>query len=116
MMIEPKELALKIADMLDGKKAIDVKLIDISQKASFADFFVIASAGSDRQMSALVDNVEDLLEPQGIFPKSIEGKRTSGWTLMDYGDVVVNIMTVDMRDKYNLEKVWGDCEIIEINN
>ena len=66
-------------------------------------------------MGALVDNVEDMLEPLGVFPKSIEGKRTSGWTLMDYGDVVINVMTVDMRQKYNLERIWGDCETLEIN-
>ena len=114
-MMEPKELALKVAKLLDDKKAQDVTVIDIGLKASFADYFIIASGGSERQMSALVDNVEDMLEPLGVFPKSIEGKRTSGWTLMDYGDVVINVMTVDMRQKYNLEKIWGDCETLEIN-
>lgn len=114
-MMEPKEMALKVAKLLDDKKAQDVTVIDIGLKASFADYFIIASGGSERQMSALVDNVEDLLEPMGIFPKSIEGKRTSGWTLMDYGDVVINVMTVDMREKYNLERIWGDCETLEIN-
>ncbi|MBR1993202.1 MAG: ribosome silencing factor [Firmicutes bacterium] len=113
--MEPKELALKVAKLLDDKKAQDVTVIDIGLKASFADYFIIASGGSERQMSALVDNVEDMLEPLGVFPKSIEGKRTSGWTLMDYGDVVINVMTVDMRQKYNLEKIWGDCETLEIN-
>ncbi|MBQ4595457.1 MAG: ribosome silencing factor [Firmicutes bacterium] len=114
-MLEPKELALKVAKLLDDKKAQDVTVIDIGLKASFADYFIIASGGSERQMSALVDNVEDMLEPLGVFPKSIEGKRTSGWTLMDYGDVVINVMTVDMRQKYNLERIWGDCETLEIN-
>lgn len=114
-MMEPKEMALKIAETLDGKKAADVKVIDISSKASFADYFVLASGGSDRQMSTLVDNVEDVLEPEGIFPKNVEGQRSSGWILMDYGDVVVNVMTSEMRDKYNIEKIWGDCEITEIN-
>ncbi|MBQ3185026.1 MAG: ribosome silencing factor [Firmicutes bacterium] len=113
--MEPKELALKVAKLLDDKKAQDVTVIDIGLKASFADYFIIASGGSERQMSALVDNVEDMLEPLGVFPKSIEGKRTSGWTLMDYGDVVINVMTVDMRQKYNLERIWGDCETLEIN-
>ena len=114
-MMEPKELALKVAELLDDKKAQDVTVIDIGLKASFADYFIIASGGSERQMSALVDNVEDMLEPLGVFPKSIEGKRTSGWTLMDYGDVVINVMTVDMRQKFNLERIWGDCETLEIN-
>ena len=69
----------------------------------------------ERQLDALVDNVEDALEPQKIFPKSVEGKRSSGWILMDYGDVVINVMTVEMREKYNIERIWGDCESLEIN-
>lgn len=114
-MIEAKKMALDIAKLLDKKKAMDVAVIDISPKASFADYFVMASAGSERQLDALVDNVEDALEPQKIFPKSVEGKRSSGWILMDYGDVVINVMTVEMREKYNIERIWGDCESLEIN-
>jgi len=114
-MMEPKEMAMKIARHLDERKAVDVAVIDISPKASFADYFVLASGGSDRQMAALVEHVEDLLEPEGIFPKHVEGKKPSGWILMDYGDVVVNVMTTEMRDKYNIEKVWGDCESLQIN-
>ena len=114
-MMEPKELSLKVAKLLDDRKAIYVTVIDISPKASFADYFVMASAGSDRQMGALVDNVEDMLEPAGIFPKSVEGKKSSGWILMDYGDVVINVMTAEMREKYNIERIWGDCENLEIN-
>ena len=114
-MIEPKELADRIAKQLDEKKASDVAIINISQKASFADYFVLASGGSDRQMGALVEVVEDLLEPEGIFPKNIEGKKTSGWILMDYGDVVVNVMTAEMREKYNIGRIWGDCDTEYIN-
>lgn len=114
-MMDSKKLALKTAEQLKEKKAMDVAVIDISPRASFADFFVMASGGSDRQMSSLVDNVEEMLEKEEIFPKNIEGKRSSGWILMDYGDVVVNIMTAEMREKYDLEKIWGDCESIEIN-
>ena len=114
-MNEQREKAELIAKTLNDKKGIDVAIIDISPKASFADYFVIASGGSDRQVAALVENVEDLMEPQGVFPKSVEGRKSSGWILMDYGDVFVNIMSIEMRERYNLEKVWGDCEIIEIN-
>lgn len=114
-MMEVKEMALKTAALLNEKKATDVTVIDIAEKASFADFLIIASAGSERQLASLVDNIEELLEPEQIFPKNIEGKRSSGWILMDYGDVVINIMTLEMRDKYNLDKIWGDCEIIDIN-
>lgn len=113
-MMESKEMAMKIAKLLDERKAIDVQVIDIALKSSFADYFVMASGGSERQMAALVDNIEELLEPEGVCPKSVEGTRSSGWILMDYGDVVVNVMTVEMREKYNIEKVWGDCESLTI--
>ncbi|MGN0702313.1 MAG: ribosome silencing factor [Lentihominibacter sp.] len=113
-MNEERAKAEAIAKVLSDKKGIDVAVIDISPKASFADFFVLASGGSDRQVAALVESVEDLMEPQGVFPKSVEGRKTSGWILMDYGDVVVNVMTPEMREKYNIERIWGDCELTEV--
>ena len=113
-MEEPKVLAHEIAETLLAKKGMDVLIIDIGERSSFADYFVMASAGSERQLEALKDHVEDLLEPQGILPKSVEGKRESGWILMDYGDVIVNVLTREMRDKYNIEKIWGDCEVMPV--
>ena len=113
-MYEERAKAEAIAKVLSDKKGMDVAVIDISPKASFADFFVLASGGSDRQVAALVESVEDLMEPQGVFPKSVEGTKTSGWILMDYGDVVVNVMTPEMREKYNIERIWGDCELTEV--
>ena len=109
-MDESKVLAMKIADALSEKKGDEVLLIDIAEKSSFADYFVMASAGSERQLEALKDAVEDALEPEGIFPRRVEGQKASGWILIDYGDVVVNILTADMRAKYSIEKIWGDCE------
>lgn len=113
-MNEIREKALSIAKTLNNKKAMDVVIIDVSPKASFTDYFILCSGGSDRQVAALVENIEDMMEPKGIFPNNVEGRRTSGSILMDYGDIVVNVMTQEMRDKYNLEKVWGDCETIEV--
>lgn len=113
-MSSSKEMALKIARQLESKKAIDVRIIDILPKSSFADYFVLATGGTGRQLGALVDYVEDVMEPDGVFPKGVEGHENTGWILMDYGDVIVNIMSGDMRDKYDLEKVWGDCEALDI--
>jgi len=111
-MDESKTLAQKIAEALSAKKGDEVIMIDIAEKSSFADYFVMASAGSERQLEALKDAVEDELEPSGIFPKRVEGRKQSGWILMDYGDVVVNILTADMRARYNIEKIWADCQFI----
>lgn len=113
-MEESKVLAERIAGAMSDKKGEEVLMIDIAEKSSFADYFVMASAGSERQLEALKDAVEDTLEPAGIFPKRVEGQKQSGWILMDYGDVVVNILTSDMRAKYNIEKIWADCEFIMV--
>ena len=112
--MENKELALKAARILDDKQGKDIIIIDISNKASFADYFVLASGNSERQIGALSDEVDDRFQKEGITPKSIEGHRSSGWILMDYGDVIVNVLTTEMRDRYNIEKAWGDGEFITL--
>lgn len=110
-----KDIALKAAAVLMKKKALDVVIIDITEKSSFADYFVIASGGTERQVGALADEIEDQLAKDGILTKNVEGKNTSGWILMDYGDVIINIFTVEQRDRYNIEKVWSDCGFITID-
>ncbi|MBQ4649817.1 MAG: ribosome silencing factor [Firmicutes bacterium] len=109
-----KDYALLAGKTLSDKKAQDIVIIDIQEKASFADYFVIASGGSERQVNALVDDVEDAFAKEGLFVKSIEGKQNSGWILMDFGDIIVNVFTKEQREKYNIEKVWGDCQFIEV--
>jgi ribosome-associated protein len=109
-----KELALLAAKLLIDKKAAEIVIIDIGEKSSFADYFVLASGTNERQIAALRDEIEDQFAKEGAVAKSIEGKQTSGWILMDYGDVIVNILTVEMRERYNIEKVWGDCETLQI--
>lgn len=110
--MENKEIALMAAKILDEKKAKDIVIIDISSKASFADYFVLASGANERQVGTLSEEIDDRFSEEGIFTKSIEGKKASGWILMDYGDVIVNVLSSEMRDRYNIEKVWGDCEFI----
>lgn len=110
--MESKEMALFAARTLDNKKAEEVTIIDIANKSGFADFFVMASAGSERQLKALVDELEFVFEEKEVFVKRIEGKPNSGWLLMDYGDIIINIFTREARAKYNVEKVWGDCETV----
>lgn len=107
-----KEVAEKAAKVLSNKKALDIVVIDISEKSSFADYLVIASGGSERQVGALSQEVEDQFAKEGIIIKGIEGKPNSGWILMDFGDVIVNIFSAEQRDRYNIEKVWSDCSIV----
>lgn len=110
-----KDVALKAAAVLINKKALDVVVIDIAEKSSFADYFVIASGGSERQVGTLADEVEDQFAKEGILTRSVEGKKTSGWILMDFGDVIVNIFTVEQRERYKIEKIWSDCSYITID-
>ena len=108
-----KDIAMKLAELLNSKKAEDIVVIDIAEKSSFADFFVVASGTSDRHIESLID-VEDLAAQDGVPTKGIEGKNGTGWILLDLGDVIVNIFSREMRTKYNIEKVWADCEMTHV--
>ena len=108
-----KELAQFAAQVLDQKKAQDVLILDISLKSGFADYFVLATARSLRQIDALKTELEDKLAEDGLLVRHIEGKGESGWVLMDYGDIIVNIFSEEQRNRYQIEKVWGDCDRVE---
>ena len=96
----------------DDKKAGDILILDIAKLTSFADFFVICSAPSDRQVQAIVRNVEDELRKIGVKPMSIEGLETSSWVLLDMGDVIFHCFTDSARAYYDLEGCWIDAERI----
>ena len=110
--MESKEVAKTVADLLSSKKARDIIMIDIAEKSSFADYFVNANVGAERQLGALADEVEDKLAELGIQLRNKEGRPETGWILVDGGDVIVNLFTEATRDKYTLEKIWSDCESI----
>lgn len=105
------ETAINLAKKLEERKAKDIAIINIGEKSSFADYFINATAGSDRQLSALSDYAEEMALKEGLDIKSITGKNSKGWILVDCGDIVINIFTDNMREKFNLEKLWSDCEI-----
>ena len=109
-----KEYAMLAGKALSAKKGQDIVTIDIQEKASFADYFVLCSGTSERQIETLADEAEDKLAEKGLTVKSIEGKHGSGWILMDFGDIIVNIFTGETREKYSIEKIWGDCKFIEV--
>lgn len=109
-----KDIAMKLAELLNSKKAEDIVVIDIAEKSSFADFLVVASGTSDRHIESLIDDVEYLAAQDGVPTKGIEGKNGTGWILLDLGDVIVNIFSREMRSKYNIEKVWADCEMTHV--
>ncbi len=109
-----KEYALLAGKVLSAKKGQDIVIIDIREKASFADYFVLSSGTSERQIETLADEVLDKMAENGLAVKAIEGKHGSGWILMDFGDIIINIFTGETREKYSIEKIWGDCKFIEV--
>jgi ribosome-associated protein len=101
--------ALKIAvNAADAKKASDLVALDISGIATFADFFLICTGDSSRQMQAIADEVEQRLKASGIRPSHVEGYQNAEWILMDYLDLVIHIFSKDARVYYDLERLWRD--------
>ena len=112
--MDNREIAIKTGEIMSAKKAEQVIVLGIAEQSSFADFSVNATAMNERQLKALSDEIEDQLAKDGVIPKNIEGKSSSGWILMDYGDIVVNIFLPQQREMYQIEKIWGDGEFIAI--
>lgn len=102
-----KELADKIAVLLDNKKGIDIEVIDVADKTVLADYFVICSGNSTTQIKALADEVEVVLKNEDeIYADHVEGRNSNRWILIDYKDVVVHIFHPEERANYDLEKLW----------
>ncbi len=99
---------------LDDKKAMDLKAIEVTEITVLADYFVLATATSTTHVRALADEVEDALSKNGLEPHHIEG-RTTGWILLDYGSVVVNVMDAKNRDFYGLDHTWNDGKELDIS-
>lgn len=110
------DIARSLADTLNERKARDVVIIDIAEKSSFADYFINCTAGSERQLGALQADIEDRAAELGVEQKSVDGRPGTGWILMDYGDYVINIFTAETRERYSLDKVWGDCKTERIED
>jgi ribosome-associated protein len=100
-----------VIEALEELKALDIKVLDVSKISSFTDVMIIASGTSTRQVKALADKVVEKCRKTGTRPLGVEGEREAEWILVDLGDVVVHIMSPQMRDFYNLEKLWhaGDA-------
>ncbi len=105
-LTEPADVARRIVDLLADRQAEEIVLLDISRVASFADYFVIASAVNPRQMRALVETVGKELREEGVRPRHQEGAHDSGWVLLDYGAIVVHLFSPELRKHYGLEELW----------
>ncbi len=102
--------------ILDSKKAKDIQVLDVSGLTTLADYFILATGGSDRQVQALCDHVEEELAKQGSFPVNKEGYRMGDWILLGYDDVIVHIFQSQTRDFYNLERIWQDAGRVDMSS
>ena len=110
-----KMMAQIACKSIDDKKGQDIKVIDIHTVSVIADYFVIASGTNSNQVQAIVDNVEEQLGRAGFEAKQIEGNRNSSWILMDYGDVIVHVFDEENRLFYDLERIWRDGKVLEMD-
>lgn len=115
-MVDTQELAQRAADAAAGKKAVDIRILDLRGLTSITDFFVICSGTSTTQVDAIADGVEQALKKDGQYPSHTEGKAESTWILLDYGDVVVHIFEEQTRAFYALERLWGDAASIPLSS
>lgn len=103
------EKAKKIVELMDNKKAIDIKVLRVSELTSVADYFVICSAGSVPQSDAIVTEIEDELLKLKVHHRLLEGNHGCGWILMDYEDVIVHVFLRNERSYYDIERIWRDA-------
>jgi ribosome-associated protein len=111
-----RTFAKKVADFALSKKASGVILMDLRKLNAPADFFVLCSADSDTHAKAIAQAVRDGAETIGITRMRSEGLRALSWVLLDYFDVVVHVFKKDVRQFYNLERLWGDATVIPIDD
>ncbi len=106
------ELGLAAAQAAADKLASDILLLDVSEQLVITDVFLLASAPSDRQVKAVVDEIEDVLRELGAKPIRREGTQEARWVLLDFGDIVVHVQHEEERVFYALERLWKDCPTI----
>ena len=108
------ERALECTRAALDRKAYDLVVLETGRVSSIADYFVICSGRSDTQVQAIADGVEDALRAKGERPLSVEGLPHGQWVLMDYGDVVVHVFYVPVREFYDLERLWVRATRVEL--
>ena len=108
------ELVHTAARAASDKLAEDILAFDVSEQLVITDAFLLCSAGNERQVRSIVDEIEDKLREIGAKPVRREGERDGRWVLIDYGDVVVHVQHEEERQFYALERLWRDCPLIAL--
>jgi ribosome-associated protein len=109
MLLQPDEIARLVTEVASDKQALDIVVLDVRNTCSFADYFVVCSGDSERQLNAIWDDILETLKMRGVLPLHKEGPTGSGWLLADFGAVVVHIFAPAEREYYQLEQLWKDA-------
>ncbi len=109
------ETAVLAAKAIDGKKGLDIQIIEISDISVLADYMVIATGNSSTHVKALADEVEYQLDKAGISVSHTEGYRSNTWILLDYVDVIVNVFSEEARRFYDLDRMWQDGKPVDLS-
>ncbi|WP_343209072.1 ribosome silencing factor [Anaerolentibacter hominis] len=112
-MNDSKKMVRLAYDALEERKAEDIRVIEIGDISTIADYFLIANGTNPNQVSAMVDSVKDVLGREGFDPKRIEGLGNASWILMDYGDIIIHVFSKEDRAFYDLERIWRDGKMVE---
>jgi ribosome-associated protein len=108
--MDSRQLALLCRELADNKKAENIVILDLRSLSSVTDFFVIASGTSEPHLRAIVDELtERLKEEHRVAPRAVDGTFQANWVVLDYFDVIVHVMKQELRDRYDLETLWGDA-------
>ena len=113
--MDSRKLALLCRELAEDKKAEDIVILDVRELSSVTDYFVIASGTSEPHLRAIVDAITDKLRDHyHVRPKAIDGTLQTAWVVLDYFDVIVHVMRGDVRDRYDLETLWGDAPRVKV--
>lgn len=114
MSLRPQAIVNIAVLAAEDKKAGDITVLDIREVSIIADYFMICSGRANTQVRAIVESIQEKLEEEGVTALRREGFREGGWVLLDYGDVVVHVFQDAERRFYNLERLWGDAQVVGI--
>jgi ribosome-associated protein len=108
--MDSKKLALLCRDLAENRKAENIAVLDVRAVSSVTDYFVIASGTSEPHLRAITDEITDKLKAEyGLRPRAVDGTLQTAWVVLDFFDVIVHVMRADVRERYNLEGLWGDA-------
>jgi len=113
--MDSRKLALLCRELADNKKAEDIAILDVRELSSVTDYFVVATGTSEPHLRAIVDEIMDKLrQDHELRAKAVDGTYHAAWVVLDYFDVVVHVMRTDIRERYDLETLWGDAPRVKV--